>query len=139
MTRKLGGLIKPACKKTPPVQRHGHDAITRGNRTIACPQHPRCHQQREIGTVEIFELVDELSGGAIMDGGRSQALEWWRLGDGFGAENARAMVMRERNAQHLAIGPLDECHLRPALCTKCSAAFGHTPATHAGSRVDEIS
>ena len=120
------------------MQRHGHNDIGRLHAAIAGAQHPSGHHRREIGAVAVFQRMHENAGEVIVECDGAQPVEGWRAGDGVGAENAGAEIVREGRAEHFAIGPLDEGELGPAMGAEARLAAEKHAAAGAGRRINGI-
>ena len=138
MPRKFGGLIETAREKPPAVKRNRNDAIALSKRFSACSCHPQCHQTREVRAVLIFQLVDQFAGWPVVNRRGPETIKARRIGYGFSADHSFAVIIDEGDAENLAIGPLDEFYLWPALNTEGPGATCSATAARTGWRVDDI-
>ena len=90
------------------MQGHRQDHIAIGKQLLACPLHPSGHPGRQIRPVMEFQRHHHALCRSIMANGRAQAPERRRIGNGLGTQKMIAIIMREGDAKHRAIGSLDK-------------------------------
>ena len=119
------------------MERHRHDDLGIGEELGAGAGHHGAERPAKLEPVAVFEAVDELAGDVVIARRGAGPLEHRRIGDRGRRQQGHAEIDRERRAEALAIGPLDELDVRPAAGAERVRLAGCPAAADAGRRIDD--
>jgi hypothetical protein len=107
-------LVEAPLPQPQAVERHRNDEVGLRQELGAGPRHHGAQSFGQLDPVAVFQPVDEGAGRSIVVSRRAGALENRRIGHGGRRQEGHPEVHRERGAEALAIGPLDQSQARPA-------------------------
>jgi len=119
------------------MQRYGNKQVGFSQKLGSGAQHHPAQCFGELGTIIVFQSVDEIAGCSIIDRDGAGPVEHGRLGNCTGGMQRPADIKGERRSEPLAERAFDEANAAPAIGAKGLGPIHCRTAGYAGWWVDQ--